>query len=138
MGTNVIATVLVVGIAMILTPRYGLTGAAVSVLVYTVVRNVAKTYFLFRTIGMTALSLTLLRPLVAATVGSGLVAVIEGVTSLGASLAGTAALGILLIAVYALILVRFIGVSDADRRTLRLAFRPSAASPELSDPTAIG
>jgi O-antigen/teichoic acid export membrane protein len=136
MGTNVIATVLVVGIAAVLTPRYGLVGAAVSLLLYTVVRNVAKTYFLFRTIGMTALSPSLLRPLAAATVASGLVAAVAGVTSLGDSLAGTAALGTLLIAVYALILLRFIGVSNADRRTLLLAFRPSGAAPKLSDPTA--
>ena len=138
MGTNVTATVLLVGIAMVLTPRYGLTGAAVSVLLYTVVRNVAKTYFLFRTIGMTALSLSLLRPLIAAAVASALVAAIEAVTSLGASLAGTAILGIMLIGVYALILLRFIGVSAADRRTLMQAFRPSASASELSDPTAAG
>jgi O-antigen/teichoic acid export membrane protein len=135
MGTNVIATVLVVGIAAVLTPRYGLVGAAVSFLLYTVVRNVAKTYLLFRTIRMTALSRSLLRPLVAATVASGLVAAIARLTSLGLSLPGTAALGILLIAVYALILLRFIGVSNADRRTLLLALRPSAAA-KLPDPTA--
>jgi O-antigen/teichoic acid export membrane protein len=135
MGTNVLATVLVVGIAGVLTPRYGLVGAAVSMLIYTFVRNVAKTYLLFRTIRMTALSRSLLRPLLAATVASGIVAAIARLTSLGDSLPGTAALGILLIALYALILLRFIGVSNADRRTLELAFRPSAAAAKLPDPT---
>jgi O-antigen/teichoic acid export membrane protein len=124
MTTNVASTIVIVGVAAVLTPRYGLTGAAVSVLLYTIVRNVAKTYLLYRRVHMTALSFSLLRPLLAATVASILVAGINQFTSLGSSLLGTAALGTLLVVAYAFILLRVVGISSVDRRTLRLAFRP--------------
>jgi O-antigen/teichoic acid export membrane protein len=124
MATNVASTIVIVGVAAVLTPRYGLTGAAVSVLLYTIVRNAAKTYLLYRRVHMTALSFSLLRPLLAATVASILVAVINQFTSLGSSLLGTAALGTLLVVAYAFILLRVLGISSVDRRTLRLAFRP--------------
>jgi O-antigen/teichoic acid export membrane protein len=135
MGTNLVATAVVVGVALVLTPRYGLTGAAVSVLIYTIFRNAAKLYLVYRTMNMTPLSLSLVRPLAAATLASGVAIGIAQVTGAGNSLAGTAALGIVLIAAYALILVRFIGISQADRRTLVLAFRPSASA-KVPDPTA--
>jgi O-antigen/teichoic acid export membrane protein len=124
MATNVASTTIIVGVAAVLTPRYGLTGAAVSVLLYTIVRNVAKTYLLYRRVHMTALSFSLLRPLLAATVASILVAGINQFTSLGSSLLGTAAMGTLLVVAYAFILLRVVGISSVDRRTLRLAFRP--------------
>jgi O-antigen/teichoic acid export membrane protein len=124
MATKVASTIVIVGVAAVLTPRYGLTGAAVSVLLYTIVRNVAKTYLLYRRVHMTALSFSLLRPLLAATVASILVAGINEFTSLGSSLLGTAALGTLLVVAYAFILLRVVGISSVDRRTLRLAFRP--------------
>jgi O-antigen/teichoic acid export membrane protein len=136
MATNVIATVLIVGVALVLTPLYGLVGAAVSVLLYTVLRNIAKTYLLYRRVQMTALSFALLRPLVAATIASVLVAAIARFTSLGLSLLGTAALAMLLIVTYVFLLVRVMGISSVDRRTLRLAFRPSASlGTTASDPT---
>jgi O-antigen/teichoic acid export membrane protein len=138
MATNVVATILIVPVALVLTPRYGLTGAAVSVLLYTVVRNVAKTYLLYRNVRMTALSFALLRPLAAATIASGLVAAIESFTSLGDSLIGTAALSILLIAAYVFLLVRVLGIPSVDRRTLRLAFRPSTAVPETMSDSTLG
>jgi len=131
MATNVASTIVIVGVAAVLTPRYGLTGAAVSVLLYTIVRNAAKTYLLYRRVHLTALSFSLLRPLLAAAVASILVAAINSFTSLGSSLLGTAVLATLLVVAYALILLRVVGISSVDRRTLRLAFRPSA----LSDPT---
>jgi O-antigen/teichoic acid export membrane protein len=135
MATNIVATVFIVGVAVVLTPRYGLVGAAVSVLLYTVVRNIAKTYLLYRKVRMTALSFALLRPLIAATVASLLVAVIARFTSLGLSLPGTAGLAVLLIVAYVFVLVRVIGISNVDRRTLRLAFRPSAPTTTMSDLT---
>jgi O-antigen/teichoic acid export membrane protein len=128
MATNVVSTIVIVGVAAVLTPRYGLTGAAVSVLLYTVVRNVAKTYLLYQRVHMTTLSLSLLRPLLAATVASILVAGLNEFTSLGSSLLGTAALATLLVLAYGFILLRVVGISSVDRRTLRLAFRPSALS----------
>jgi O-antigen/teichoic acid export membrane protein len=124
MTTNVIATVLVVGLALVLIPRYGLIGAATSVLLYTILRNAAKTYLLYAKVRMSALSISLLRPLVAAAVASGLVAALDQSTSLGYSLLGTAVLTALLLAVYMLLLIRVVGISNADRRTLRLALRP--------------
>jgi O-antigen/teichoic acid export membrane protein len=128
MATNVVSTIVIVGVAAVLTPRYGLTGAAVSVLLYTIVRNAAKTYLLYRKVQMTAVSFSLVRPLLAATVASILVAGINALTSLGSSLFGTAALGMLLVVAYAFILLRVVGISSVDRRTLRLAFRPSVLS----------
>lgn len=126
MATNLVATVVVVGVALVLTPRYGLTGAAVSVLIYTIVRNAAKLWLVYWTMKMTPLSVSLIRPLAAATLASGVAIGIAWVTGAGSSLGGTAALSIILIATYALILVRILGISQADRRTLVLAFRPSA------------
>jgi O-antigen/teichoic acid export membrane protein len=134
MVTNVVATVLVVGVALVLIPQFGLIGAAVSVLLYTIVRNVAKTYLLYRNVGMTALSLPLLRPLAAAAAASLLVALLAEFTSLGFSLLGTALLATLLIGTYGVLLVRFVGISTADRRTLRLALNPSAFRTTMSDP----
>jgi O-antigen/teichoic acid export membrane protein len=125
MAANLAATVVVVGLALILTPRYGLTGAAISVLVYTIVRNAAKSYLVYRTMRMTPLSFSLVRPLVAAAVASGVAIGLAQATGADASLPGTAALGLALISTYALILLRFFGISKADRRTLALAFRPS-------------
>jgi O-antigen/teichoic acid export membrane protein len=135
MSTNLVSTVLVVGIALVLTPRYGLNGAAVSVLIYTIVRNLAKTYLLYRTTQMSALSLALLRPLAAVIVASCLVAAVAHFTPLGNSMRGTAVLGLMLIAIYGLLLGGVIGISKADRRALRLALRPASGS-ELSDPSA--
>jgi O-antigen/teichoic acid export membrane protein len=134
MMTNVVATVVVVGVAVVLMPRYGLLGAALSVLLYTIVRNVAKSYLVYRTMNMTPLSMSLVRPLAAATLASGVTVGIARVTGAGDSLLGTAALGIVLIATYVLILVRFVGISKADRRTLALAFRPATA--KVPDATA--
>jgi O-antigen/teichoic acid export membrane protein len=128
MATNVVSTIVIVGVAALLTPRYGLTGAAVSVLLYTIVRNVAKTYLLYRRVHLTALSFSLLRPVLAATAASLLVAGINEFTSLGSSLLGTAVLATLLVVAYAFILLRVVGISSVDRSTLRLAFRPSARS----------
>jgi O-antigen/teichoic acid export membrane protein len=124
MATNVVATVLVVGLALVLIPSYGLIGAATSVLLYTIVRNAAKTYLLYAKVRMSALSISLLRPLVAAAVASGLVFALDEVTSLGHSLVGTAVLAALLLAVYVVLLISVVGISNADRRTLRRALRP--------------
>jgi O-antigen/teichoic acid export membrane protein len=135
MATNVVATLLVVGLALVLIPSYGLIGAATSLLLYTIVRNAAKTYLLYAKVRMSALSISLLRPLVAAAVASGLVFALDEVTSLGYSLLGTAVLAALLLAVYVVLLIRVVGISNADRRTLRLALRPSAVGTMMSDPT---
>jgi O-antigen/teichoic acid export membrane protein len=135
MATNLVATVVVIGVALVLTPRYGLIGAAISVLVYTIVRNAAKLYLVYRTMKMTPLSISLARPLAAAALASGVAIGMARITGAGSTLAGTAALGIVLIATYVLILVRFFGISQADRRTLALALRPSASA-KVTDATA--
>jgi len=57
--------------------------------------------------------------------------VINQYTSLGSSLLGTAALGTLLVVSYAFILLRVVGISSVDRRTLRLAFRPVGLSDSI-------
>jgi O-antigen/teichoic acid export membrane protein len=126
MATNVVATILVVGVALVLIPSYGLVGAAISVLLYTVVRNIAKTYLLYSKVRMTTLSVSLLRPLGAAALASASVATLNEFTSLGLSLLGTAVLAALLVAIYLVLLIRVVGISKTDRRTLRLAMRPSA------------
>jgi hypothetical protein len=72
--------------------------------------------------------------LVAVVVASGLVATLAHFTSLGDTLRGTAALGLLLIAIYTLLLGSVLGISNADRRALRLALRPTSAS-KLPDPS---
>ena len=76
---------------------------------------------------MTTLSLSLLRPLAAAAIAAGLAAGIAQVTELGSSPLGTVALATLIVVAYVLILARFSGMSDADRQTLMLAIRPTAA-----------
>jgi O-antigen/teichoic acid export membrane protein len=134
MATNLVATVVVVVLALVLTPRYGLTGAAVSVLVYTIVRNAAKSYLVYRTMRMSPLSFSLARPLAAAALASGVAVGLAHATGADKSLLGTAALGLVLIATYGVILVRFFGISKADRRTLAVALRPSAMAkvPDLN------
>jgi O-antigen/teichoic acid export membrane protein len=126
MATNVAATLVTLGVALVLTPLYGLTGAAVSTLVYAVLRNAAKSYFVRRTMGTTALSLALLGPVAAAVVAAAPVAVVGNVTGLGSSLVGTTLLGVAVIGLYAFVLIRLIGIPQADRRILTLAVRPGA------------
>jgi O-antigen/teichoic acid export membrane protein len=133
MATNTVATVALVPIAFVLIRLYGLNGAAISLLLYTVARNAAKSYLVYRTMKMTALSLSLLRPLTAGAIASGVALAIEDTTALGQSLLGTAVLGCILLLTYVLVLVRFVGISNADRRTLMLAVRPSAAATAPAD-----
>lgn len=123
MVTNVVATIATVAAALFLTPRYGLTGAAISMLLYAVLRNGAKSYLVRKTMGMNALSTELLGPLVAAILASVPIAVLANVTPLGKSLLGTTLLGVSLIALYAFALLRLIGISQADRHTLALSIR---------------
>jgi len=137
MATNLAATAVLIPIAFVLTPPYGLTGAAIAVLLYTILRNVAKSYLVFRTMRMTTLSFSLLRPLAAATIAAAVAVGVEHLANLGDSLAGTAGLACLLLAVYGVVLTRFIGFSKADRRTLMVALRPSSAEgspPNVPEP----
>jgi O-antigen/teichoic acid export membrane protein len=121
MASNVIAASILIGLALVLTPRYGLTGAAVSALIYTVILNVLKSYFVWRTLRMHTFSLSLLGPLAAGFVAALLVALLARLTALGDSLPGVVALGLVLAGTYLFVLVRVIGISSVDRDTLGLA-----------------
>jgi O-antigen/teichoic acid export membrane protein len=123
MATNVAATIATVAAALVLTPRYGLVGAAFSMLLYAVLRNAVKSYFVRKLMGMSALSRALLGPLAAGAGASLPIALLASLTPLGDSLAGTALLGGSLIALYAFALVRLIGISAVDRDTLNLSLR---------------
>ena len=63
------------------------------------------------------------RPVLAATVPRSW-SQVSTTTSPRSSLLGTAAMGTLLVVAYAVILLRVVGISSVDRRTLRQAFRP--------------
>jgi O-antigen/teichoic acid export membrane protein len=124
MATNVAATIVTLGLALVVIPRFGLIGAAISALVYAILRNAAKSYLVRRTMGITALSVRLLGPIAAALLASVPVAIVGNTTSVGSSLGGTMLLGLALVGLYAILLVRLIGIPRADRRILALALRP--------------
>ncbi|MDX6510807.1 MAG: hypothetical protein QOE36_311 [Gaiellaceae bacterium] len=123
-GTAVPAVILT-GLAFVLIPRYGLTGAAVTILLSSISTNALKSWFVWRTMRMSTVSLSLLGPLAAAAIASGVTVLLAHVTELDGSLPGVAALGLVLLAVYALLLVGVVGVSPRDRQALALAVRPA-------------
>lgn len=123
MAANLATTAGMIAVAVVLVPRVGIVGAALAELVYAVVMNGLKSYFVWRTMRMYAVSPALVGPLVAAVLASIVVAAVERTTTLGLSLPGTALLAVCLLAVYALVLARVIGIPTADRAALRLALR---------------
>jgi hypothetical protein len=70
---------------------------------------------------MKALSMGLLRPLACAVMASLVVVVLDHTTDLGASLAGTAVLGALLLLAYVVLLLGLIGLPKSDREAFALA-----------------
>jgi O-antigen/teichoic acid export membrane protein len=123
MRTNVIATIVTIALAIPITNRYGLVGAASTALVYASLRNATKSYLVWRTMGMNALSLSLARPIAAALLSSLAVVVVARQTDLGESLVGTAALGALQVLLYFVLLFRLIGIPKGDRHALAVAIR---------------
>jgi O-antigen/teichoic acid export membrane protein len=121
MVINVLATTALAPLALALIRLYGLSGAAISVLIYAIARNAARSYVVHRTMRSSTLSRALLRPLGAATVASGAAFVVDNLTNLGSSLLGTLALAMMLVTVYGFVLLRLVGIPEADRETLRLA-----------------
>ena len=123
MAVNVIAAMLVVAVSLVLTPRYGVEGAAGAVMVYSLVLNGLKAIVLRWRVGLQTLSSSLLGPLAAGAVVAGAAAALEPHTSLADSLPGAAVLGLGVVALYALLLVRVIGISPLDRQAIWLAVR---------------
>lgn len=123
MAANLGAAIPLLGVALWLVPAYGLTGAAVTSLLYAVAINLTKTIFVARALGLRAFSPSLLRPLAAGAGAGALAAVGEHAAGLGATLAGTVALAALVLVAYALFLFGLGGMSHGDRRALALAVR---------------
>ncbi|MDP8910515.1 MAG: oligosaccharide flippase family protein [Actinomycetota bacterium] len=126
MLVNVTTVLFVIGLALVLTPRFGLVGAAIAFFVHYVLVNALKAYFVHRALRMHTYSAGLLRPIGAAAVAALVAVPLERGTALGDSLAGGAVLGVLLIACYVLVLLRGFGISKSDRHALGLALRRSA------------
>jgi O-antigen/teichoic acid export membrane protein len=128
-ASNVFAFLAATSIGLALIPRFGAVGAALSVLSYAVLMNSLKSFFVWRTMRMHALSERLLGPLGAAAFAAVVTGLVERVTEFGSSLAGAALLGLALIGVYTVLLVRVIGISKADRAALSFAASPSRFGP---------
>jgi O-antigen/teichoic acid export membrane protein len=123
MAANVGAALPLLGVAFWLIPRYGLTGAAITSLLYAAGINTAKTVFVARALHLHAFSPPLLRPLGAAAGAGALAAVAEHAGGIGVTLPGTLALAAIVIAVYVAALALLGGMSREDRSALALAVR---------------
>lgn len=125
MVANVSTALVMIPVAVGLTDLWGLNGAAIGLIAYNVLMNAIKGALVWRTLRMNSLSLAMTGPLLAATVAGAVAALVAHVTPLGSSLAGTAALVVLVLGLYVFLLLRVVGISTADRGALRLALRPS-------------
>ena len=123
MAGNVVAAVVMVALALVLIPRYGLLGAGLATLGYSILLNALKSLFVLRALGMVTLSPSLLGPLLAGAAAAAATLALDAATDLGSSLAGTVVLGLVLLGAYALVLLRLVGIGEADRRTFALALR---------------
>jgi len=126
MAANVTTAAVMTPISVVLTARYGLNGAAVGLISYNILVNVLKGGLVWRTLRMNSFSAALLGPLFAAALAGAACLGVERATSLGSSLPGTAVLAVGLLLLYAVLLLRVVGISAADRGALRIATRPSA------------
>jgi O-antigen/teichoic acid export membrane protein len=124
MASNIAACTTQIVLASILIPHYGLTGAAISIAAYGTVLNGLKLLFVYLTLHTTTMSAGLIGPLVAAAAAGAGCAVLAHTTPLGHSLGGAVILSFALIAAYAVLLFRVVGISSSDRSALRLAVRP--------------
>lgn len=125
MLANVTTAVVMTGVSIALTAAWGLTGAAAGLIAYNILVNGLKALLVWRTLHMNSFSAGMVGPLAAAAIAGAVTVGVQHVAGLGSSLPATAALGVLLIALYAIVLVRVIGISEVDRRALRLAARPA-------------
>jgi hypothetical protein len=112
-------------VSVALTAAWGLTGAAAGLIAYNILVNGLKSFLVRRELHMNSFSTGMLGPIAAAAAAGGVTLAVQHAAGVGSSLPATAALSVLLIAVYALVLVRVIGISDVDRHALRLAARPA-------------
>jgi O-antigen/teichoic acid export membrane protein len=126
MAANVSTAIVMTGVSIALTAVWGLTGAAAGLIAYNILVNGIKALLVRRTLHMNSFSAGMIGPLAAAAVAGAITLGVQHVAGLGSSLLATAGLAVLLIALYAIVLVRVIGISDVDRRALRLAARPAA------------
>ncbi len=118
--SNAVGVTVLIGTAVPLVAHYGLVGAGLALVVFTLAMNASKLFFVWRTLSMTTLSLTLLRPIAACALAAAGVYLLERWLSLGSSIPGAIALGALLLAAYGGMLLA-IGISEEDRGALRLA-----------------
>jgi O-antigen/teichoic acid export membrane protein len=123
MAANLVTAAVMLVASVLLTYYYGLNGAAIGLILYNVLVNATKALLVWKLMRMNPLSLPLVGPIAAAALSGGVVAAIDRTTSLGHSLVGTALLAAVLLVLYAVLLLRVIGVSSADRNALRIATR---------------
>lgn len=126
MAANVSTAIVMTAVSVVLTAVWGLTGAAAGLIAYNVLVNALKAALVWRALRMNSFSAGMLGPIAAAAVAGVATLGVQHAAGLGSSLAGTAVLAVLLLALYAIVLLRVIGVSEVDRRALRLAARPAA------------
>ena len=126
MAANVAVVAASVVLALVLTPRYGLTGAGICVLAQFAGVNIVKSLMVWRALRMHTLSTGLARPLVAAAIAAAAALALERTTGLGESLPGAFLLGSVLIAAYAAATAAGVGISREDRRALAIALRRSS------------
>ena len=122
---NVVTTVTVVPIAFVLIDFYGVNGAGMAALLYSVLLNGLKTFFVRKRLQMHPFSLSLVGPVVASAVAAAAAALVASVIPvLKTTIVGTGALSVCALALYALLLLRVVGVSLTDRRAIALALKP--------------
>lgn len=122
---NVVTTATVVPIAFPLIDSLGVNGAGIAAILYSVLLNGFKIFFVRDRLRMHPFSMSLAGPFVVAGVVAGGAAFVASATPVvNTTIVGTAGLSVSALALYALLLLRVIGVSGADRRALALAIRP--------------
>jgi len=123
MTANIVTAVVTAPLGTGLVYAFGLTGAALAVMSYTIVLNAIKTWFVWRRMHLHTVSRALVAPLAVAAVAGVAAAALDRATGLGDSLPGAAVLAFFLVGVYAFGLLRVVGVSAADREAFGLAVR---------------
>jgi O-antigen/teichoic acid export membrane protein len=126
MVAGIVTTLTTLPPTLLLIHSYGISGAAISVVVYNIVLNGLKVGFVWWKLRMTPLSRGLLGPVLSGAVAGGATALLAANTSLGASLPGAALLVFFLLVVYATLEIVVVGISPVDRTAMRLSMRPEA------------
>lgn len=121
---NMVAVAAVVPVAYVLIGSYGANGAAIATILYSVVLNGLKTLFVGKRLKMHPFSPTLAGPFAAAAIAAGFAALaVAAAPVLGTTLLGAGPLAVCALALYAVLMLRVVGVSQTDRRALALALR---------------